>query len=460
MICKSIGELVLVLLLPRLRGRWAATRLGGGTRRRAPAAASPLRPSGTSPAGGGGWRVLALSALVLSFALPAAAQSLTPLPPQPDGLEWPTEAWPEGEVPADIADDLSLLVRAAMEKDVAQEMGQTRALVIIHRGRLVLEDYADGFRPETKQVSWSMAKSITSALVGRAVELGLIEDIDYPMPTPFAEDDPRSGITWRQWLNMTDGLDYLEIGATGLADNDVVQMMYGSGRFDVIGYVKDELPPQRKPGVEWNYSTAGFHMIGWALQHVVADSTKCSHPEIDLCAQSKTDPEWFAGAISALLFDPIGMDAVPEFDSAGTFLGGSLIWASARDFAKFGYLYLRDGVWDGERLLPEGWVDFSRRDPVATKTNVYGAGWWLGADPDPVPAGQAATTPPFDAFSAQGHEGQTIWVVPSKDLVIVRLGLMPNGGNNWPALYEWNQSVARLFPDVDETGAADAPSTD
>lgn len=388
--------------------------------------------------------------------LQASAQGLVPLAPQPDGVAWATQSWPEGEVPAAIEEELSLLVRDAMATGVTEPMGQTRAIVIIHEGRLIFETYADGFGPGTKQVSWSMAKSITSALVGRAVELGLIEDIDYAMPTPFPEGDPRSEITWRQWLTMTDGLDYLEIGSTGLTDNDVVQMMYGPGRFDVAQHIVDEFELAHDPGAVWNYSTAGFHLISWALQEVAADASSCDRPEIDLCAETLADQTWFAGVIDGLLFDRIGMDAQPEFDAAGTFLGGSLVWASARDFAKFGYLYLRDGVWDGERLLPEGWVDFSRRDPVATKANVYGAGWWLGADPAPEPADQAATTPPFDAFSAQGHEGQTIWVVPSKDLVVVRLGLMPNGGDNWPRLYEWNQSVARLFPDVSGREASSA----
>jgi CubicO group peptidase (beta-lactamase class C family) len=421
--------------------------------------------------------------------LPAAAQSLTPLPPQPEGLEWPTQSWPEGEVPADIADDLGLLVREAMNKDVAAEMGQTRALVIIHRGRLVLEEYADGFGPETKQVSWSMAKSITSALVGRAVHLGLIDDIDYPMPTPFAEDDPRSEITWRQWLTMTDGLDYLEMGARGLADNDVVQMMYGKGKYDVLAYVRDELPPQRQPGVEWNYSTAGFHLIGWALTEMLptdaitarlSDRGRLLEGADDLAKFLESHPEGSeyvsgitaraeriakmgqaefsafihrlanATALDRLLFGPLGMDAQPEFDPAGTYLGGSLVWASARDFAKFGYLYLRDGIWEGERLLPEGWVDFSRRDPVSTRANVYGAGWWIVPEDAPIPQGQGPSTPPYDAFSAQGHEGQSIWVVPSRDLIIVRLGLMANGGTNWPAFFEWNQSIARLFPEVDD----------
>lgn len=391
--------------------------------------------------------------------LEASAQGPVPLPPQPEGLAWPTEAWPAGELPAGTGDDLRLLIQDAMNRDAGQEMGQTRAIVIIHEGRLVFEDYADDFGPKTKQVSWSMAKSITSALVGRAVALGLVEDIDNPMPSPFAEDDPRGQITWRQWLTMTDGLDYTEIGSTGLNDNDVVQMMYGPGRFDVTQHVVDEFEKAHDPGVVWNYSTAGFHLIGRALQEVVAAGTECTHTEYTDCEAFGADKGWFNHVIQESFFKLIGMDAEPEFDAAGTFLGGSLVWASAQDFAKFGYLFLRDGVWDGERLLPEGWVDFSRRNPVSTEVNVYGAGWWLGADPDPVPAGQAATTPPFDVFSAQGHEGQTIWIVPSKDLVIVRLGLMPNGGNNWPALYGWNQSIARLFPDVTagDLNAGEAP---
>ena len=378
------------------------------------------------------FKSLLVSALC-AMGLQASAQDLVPLPTQPEGLAWPTESWPEGELPEETRDDLQLLVQEAMNRDQGQEMGKTRAIVIIHEGRLVFEAYAENFGPDTKQVSWSMAKSITSALAGRAVMLGLIEDIDTPMPSPFAADDPRSEITWRQWLTMTDGLDYLEIGSTGLMDNDVVQMMYGPGRFDVAQHIVDEFELAHDPGAVWNYSTAGFHLIARALQEVTGAE----------------DEAGFARTMDEMLFEPIGMEAVPEFDAAGTFLGGSLVWASARDFAKFGYLYLRGGVWQGERLLPEGWVDFSRRDPASTKANVYGAGWWLGADPDPVPEGQAATTPPFDAFSAQGHEGQTIWVVPSKDLVIVRLGIMPNGGNNWPALYEWNQSIARLFPDAE-----------
>ncbi|MAN47377.1 MAG: serine hydrolase [Alphaproteobacteria bacterium] len=387
---------------------------------------------------------LAALGLMLAPGL-ASAEPLVPLPPQPDELAWPTSGWETGEMPAETATLIQPVIDRAMAGELADPMGETRAIVIIHHGKLVFETYRNGFGPDTKQVSWSMAKSITSSLVGRAVNLGLIDDLDAPMPTPFAAGDPRAEITWRQWLTMTDGLDYLEIGATDLMTNDVVQMMYGAGRFDVLQYAQDNLPRVHTPGVVWNYSTAGFHLISHALQQVsgAADFT-----------------DWF----DRNLADPIGMDAVIEYDTAGTYLGGSLVWASARDFAKFGYLYLRDGMWDGRRLLPDGWVDFSRTDPQETEANTYGAGFWLTPSANPVPASQAAHSPPYDAFSAQGHEGQTIWIVPSRDLVIVHLGLMDNAGDNWPHLYEWNQEIARAFPPIaadanasGETEAAEQP---
>ena len=308
------------------------------------------------------------------------------------------------------------------------------------------------------------------------MQLGLIENIDSPMPSPFEESDPRSQITWRQWLTMTDGLDYLEIGATSMAENDVIQMMYGPGRFDVTQYIVDELPLIHAPGTVWNYSTAGYHLLGRALQQIsgsfelgqgmkdaLAEQWDAEFRErlINHSVELQYSKIYSGELLNVLLFEPLGMDAQPEFDSAGTYLGGSLVWASARDFAKFGYLYLRDGVWEGERLLPEGWVDFSRTDPDDTDANVYGAGWWIttrGADP--VPPYQKRNAPPWDSFAAEGHEGQTIFVVPSRDLVIVRLGLMSNEGENWPELFKWNQSLANLFPETRFASIPDESGTE
>lgn len=395
-------------------------------------------------------------AAILALALPSAAQGLVPLPPQPDGLAWPTQGWASGDMPAETAAIVQPLIDKAMAGELSDVMGETRAVVIIHRGKLVAEAYREGFGPDTKQISWSMAKSFTSALVGRAVELGLVTDLDAPMPTPFGADDPRANITWRQWLTMTDGLDYLEIGAPDLMSSDVVQMMYGPGRFDVLDYVIKELPLVNEPGRVWNYSTAGFHLIGRALQTVLGHRVYCSTASINASGGASA-PETGCGPpdrptanwIQENLFIPLGMDSLVEFDAAGTYLGGSLVWASARDFAKFGYLYLRDGVWDGQRLLPEGWVDFSRTDPSEAEGNVYGAGFWVTTNgAAPVPSYQRRDAPPWDSFAAEGHEGQTIFIVPSRDLVIVHLGLMHEEGENWPTLFRWNQQIAGAFPEV------------
>lgn len=380
----------------------------------------------------------------------AAAQSLTPLPPQPAGLAWPTAGWETGELPLDSKAAVDALVAEAMGKRVSDVMGQTRGLVIIWRGKLVAEAYAEHFTPDTKQISWSMAKSVTQALVGRAVRLGLIEDIDAPMPSPFKAGDKRRDITWRQWMQAIDGQDYHELdGDPDPTKSDVVQLMYGDGRFDAMAYSEKAFPLVHEPGTHWNYSTPAFHLIGWALQDQIETArivgNTMTRIDWSLGEREQQTESWFRENF----FAPLGMKATIEFDARGTYLGGSLVWASARDFAKFGYLYLRGGVWEGERLLPEGWVDFARAPGPASNTNVYGAGWWIIPPEGPLTHNQNADSEPRDAFHAGGHEGQTIWVVPSRDLVIVRLGLMPNEGDNWPALYEWNQRVARAFPPVE-----------
>ena len=368
---------------------------------------------------------------------------------------YPGNVWAKGVAPLEAEVELEALVEDAMSREVADVMGESRQIVVIHKGRLVAEAYRDGFAPETKLVSWSMAKSITQALVGRAVMEGLIEDIDASMPGRWAEGDPRAAVTWRQWMMMVDGLDYVEVGETDLAKNDVVQMMFGPGRFDVVDYAAG-LEQVHPVGTHWNYSTAAYHTISSALQGAIGIRTQCgtnqvltdrSLSPVTICSPSDLP---MANWLSETLFSPLGMDAQPEFDASGTFLGGSLVYASARDFARFGYLYLRDGVWDGERLLPEGWVDFARRPHEGTGSNVYGAGWWITPPEGEEPTHpQSAKSAPYDAYHAGGNEGQTIWVVPSKDLVIVRLGLMSNAPENWAALYEWNQKVARAFPDVE-----------
>jgi CubicO group peptidase (beta-lactamase class C family) len=149
------------------------------------------------------------------------------------------------------------------------------------------------------------------------------------------------------------------------------------------------------------------------------------------------------------LFGPLGMQAVPEFDAAGTFMGGSLVYASARDFARFGQLYLQDGVWQGVRLLPEGWASFADTPGTAANTDSYGALFWITPDDGGAgfPRRSSWVGAPLDGYHAQGHEGQIITIVPSRELVLVRLGVMNNGQPGWDALYDWVQRVVLAFPE-------------
>lgn len=366
----------------------------------------------------------------------AAAQALYPLPPQPPGVAWPAQDWETAPLPADV--DRAALDLAVTEAfaGVHPQMGETRAAVVVQGGRIVFERYNDGFTRDTRLVSWSVAKSVTQALVGAAVLQDRVA-IDTPMGSPhWRAGDRRASITWRDWLNMVDGQDYLEIGAPSVLANDVTHMLYGRGRGDTARFAAS-LPLIHDPGGHWNYNSAGTILTADALTRVIVPD-----------AQNPTERRNRMRAwMQASLFEPIGMHPVVEFDPQGLFYGSALIWATPRDWARFGYLYLRGGVWDGTRVLPEGWVDFARSPGPAANTDIYGAHWWLtprsgaGRPQRSLITGDEMR----DAFSAQGHEGQIIVVVPSKDLVLVRLGRFDGGAEAWNALGDWATSMIGAF---------------
>ena len=368
----------------------------------------------------------------------AWAQSLHPLPPQPAGLAWPTEQWAEAELPRDVdraAFDLAVTEAFAGPHE---QMGETRAVIVVQGGRIVFERYGEGYGPDTRLISWSMAKSVTQALVGAAVLEGAVQ-MDTPMGHPdWRAGDRRASITWRHWLQMVDGQDYLEIGAPSVLANNVTHMLYGEGRGDTARYAAG-LPLIHDPGTHWNYNSAGTVLVADALTRAIV-------PDPQGPADRR---ERMRAWMQANLFGPIGMDPVVEFDPSGLYYGSALVWADARDFARFGYLYLRDGVWDGARVLPEGWVDFARTRGPDPNADIYGAHWWLtpshgtGAPMRSLIVDESMA----DAFSAQGHEGQIIVVVPSKDLVMVRLGLFHGGTEAWDALGDWATRLIGAFGD-------------
>jgi CubicO group peptidase (beta-lactamase class C family) len=377
--------------------------------------------------------------VIAAFATGSAAfaQQLAPLPLQPAGVAWPTRDWDSASLPADVD-------RAAFDLAVTEAfagphplMDETRAVLVVQGGRIVFERYGEGYGRDTRLVSWSMAKSITHALVGAAVLQGRLS-ADAPMGNPhWRAGDRRASITWRQWLQMVDGSDYLET-AENVAFSGNANMLFGPGRQDVARWAAAR-PLIHDPGAHWNYSSAATLLVSDALTRVIVPS------HASVADRRQRMRAWMNEA----LFTPISMNAIVEFDPQGTFYGSSLVYATTRDYARFGYLYLRDGVWDGVRVLPEGWVDFGRSPGPASNTDTYGAGWWLTP-----PAGEGRPARSLivgddmrDAFSAQGHEGQIVVVVPSKDLVLVRLGLFDGGAESWNALGDWATRLAGAFGD-------------
>lgn len=278
----------------------------------------------------------------------------------------------------------------------------TAALLVVHRGRLVYERYGRPADSRTRLRSWSIAKSVTHALVGLAVERGL--DISAPAAVPEwyeRRDDPRQAITVEHLLRMRSGLRF----ATDYADltkSDEFTMLFGAGVRGRRGGLDDmasfaaDMPLDHIPGTHFEYSSGTTLILcRLAAKHLGTDDV--------------------AGVLRRELFEPIGMTSASiDCDRAGTFIGSSFVHATARDFARFTTLYLRDGVWDGRRLLPAGWIDHARSENL-TPTDYphdHGAHFWRWRDP----------VAHLGAFGSHGYEGQATVAVPSCDLVVTRLG--------------------------------------
>ncbi|WGM40884.1 serine hydrolase [Caulobacter sp. NIBR1757] len=294
--------------------------------------------------------------------------------------------------------------------------GRTDALLVIQHGKTLLERYGPDHSATTRHVSWSAAKSATHALVGAAVlHDGL--DIDRPVSLP-----PDAGVTLRHLLTLTDGLPWNEARQPAAIASDASRLLFGSGRLDVAKFAASR-PGQRKPpGTTWNYSTGAYHLIAREL-------TARLFPGLSDPAQLRAA---MADWMRRRLFAPAGMPgALFEFDPQGTFYAGSLMWATARDYAALGSLYLGDGLANGRRILPEGWTRFAR-SPTVEPT--YGAGWWLEGAHGPAAGPALLGGSPTDAFHARGLDGQLILGVPSRRLIVVRLGYTPDGVTGWPAI--------------------------
>ncbi|MGI9285492.1 MAG: serine hydrolase domain-containing protein [Pseudomonadales bacterium] len=318
--------------------------------------------------------------------------------------------WPavEANVPSGNTEKLTAAVNSAFTEttDNVYEKKNTRAVLVHHKGKLIAERYAKGFDGETPLRSMSMTKSATSALVGILVGQGKL-DIHKPAPVDgWSEvNDPRSQVTTHHLLKMIAGFDYNE--AYEKQPRNLLSVMLMS-QPDMAAFAA-QTPLLAEPGNSWDYQTTHSVLLQRVIRSTIGD-----------------DQAYFRFPQEEL-FNKLGMrNSFFQADASGTFSGGAFMYASGRDWMKLGLLYLNDGVHNGERVLPEGWVEYSTTpsEPSLQK-RAYGAQIWLNA---PAPE-QLFPGLPEDAFAFQGHYGQYVVVIPSLQLVVVRMGMTYENGD-------------------------------
>lgn len=336
-----------------------------------------------------------------------------------------TQPWPTGDAGA-VASFPEINRRAldaALDWTMAQKDHNTRALVVVYRGQIVGERYAAGWTKDTPQISWSEGKSVVGALIGVLVGRG---DIKVDAPAPIAEwhghGDPRAKISVHDLLNMSSGLDFLyaqKIGPDAFTRDNKHLRVY-SDAVDVFSYAINN-PLAARPGTRWSYQNSDPLVLGKIIESAVT----ARH-------------ESYLTFPQRALFDEIGIrSAVLETDAWGHFILNGFDYLSARDWARFGLLHLRDGVWNGKRILPAGWVKFVTTPAPAAPQQLYGGMFWLNRS-------EELKGIPRDAYWADGAMGQYTLIIPTRDVVIVRLG--PSSDVPRPFLAEIGRRVLAGLP--------------
>lgn len=309
--------------------------------------------------------------------------------------------------PIDTVESSDPAIRQALDRAFAEpdpaHPRRTKAVVVLHDGQLIAERYAPGYGPDTPIWAHSLTKSLINALTGILVRDGRLRT-EQPVPVAAWQSprDPHHGITIDQLLRMDSGLPFDD---TNDVLNPLTRMVFLQR--DMAGYAA-RMPLVHRPGAAWGYSNLGYVLLGHTITAAVGGTA--------------VDAERFA---RRELFAPLGMaHTVIQTDASGSLIGSGGSYGTARDFARFGQLYLDDGVVDGRRILPEGWVAYSHSQTLDTG---YGAGFWLNIKHDTrVPVWQAPwgmPQLPKDMYYGRGAFGQYVVIVPSEKLVVVRMGI-------------------------------------
>jgi CubicO group peptidase (beta-lactamase class C family) len=328
------------------------------------------------------------------------------LPPKPRLQD--SVSWPSGNMMATERDSAR---RTLLDNVVAKgfqdaEPGRpknTSAIIVVHEGKIIAERYAVGVDRNARLMGWSMTKSITNALIGILVQDKKLT-LEQPAPVPAWKDDERRHITLNNLLQATSGLKWSEsyfIPTSSFHDMFI--------RSDDKAAYAESMQRESAPGEVYEYSSGTTNILSAIIRRTVGDEEYYKLPY-------------------EKLFYKIGMNrAVIEPDASGTFVASSYSWATARGWARFGMLYLNDGVWNGERILPEGWVRYTSTPSSAATRGEYGAQWHLNAGASGNVSIRKYPNLPADAFWADGFEEQWVMVIPSKKLVVVRLGISHHG---------------------------------
>ena len=330
----------------------------------------------------------------------------------------PIDGWvtsePSSRVDAEQMDS-AIAVLASQSPDV----GNTTALLVVHNGQIVREMYGPDVDADTTLISWSIAKTITQALVGLAVADGLLS-LDQSNLFPEWENDERSSITLRHLLNMSSGLEWREDYIDD-ASSDVIDMLFGDNEFsgNHAAYAIAKAL-EAAPGTKYLYSSGTTNIVARLLARALGELPNSSDA-MHVFMQSR-------------LFNPLGMaSAKPRFDASGNFVGSSYVYATARDFARFGLLYLNDGAWGDKEILTHDWVRFAGTFFAHDDENGfdYGGHMWISPDDE-------------GSMLSLGYQGQHIWISPHRNLVLVRLGV--TDASIAPNLHAELLRIVRSFP--------------
>jgi len=334
-----------------------------------------------------------------------------PKPADPAAVAWPAgDLMPGAPVPASVdAARIEKAIGGLFVESNPKVKLYTRAVLVLYDGRIVAERYGEGITQDTPLLSWSMAKSFTNALVGILVKQGRLSIM---APAPVAEwaapTDPRHAITLDQLMRMSSGLEWFE-DYTAHPVSDVNRMLFLEPDMGAYAAAK---PLAARPDSRWSYSSGTPNIVCRVLRDAVGGR------------------EAFWAFPRRELFDKIGMrSAVWGVDASGVFIGSSYLYATARDYARFGLLCLNDGVGGGERILPEGWMAYSTTPTPPALIGQYGAFFWLNRGRAGNPGMRPYPGLPEDLYLADGYQGQAIIMVPSRKVVVVRLGMTYD--DNW-----------------------------